>query len=758
MGRFTSSRWLSHALVPALPLLYCTPAAAQSATEANSGAALADIVVTAQKTATNLQRTPIAITALSPADLQRADIRSVIDLDKQVPGLAIMAGGGFPLNVTIRGVGYDGLQNNSAQPGVAFVENGVYVASPLNLSSSFLDLAQIEVLRGPQGTVNGQNADGGALNITTGLPALDAFHVDAEASLGSYYYNRLRTVANIPVSDTVAVRIAAQHEGHDGWLKAPNQPYTKHIGDEDTWSGRASVLWKPTDRFSFTLWGEYFDRDSKGLGVRNPLDPIGDVRATSNEFPTPQKTRSRIVAGTLAYDLDFATLKAISSYQYVRADGANSGDLLLRPYALDLYGIKDEETPYIRSAKSYTEEINLAGTSGRLDWIVGGFFLRTNEKQFVFLTQQSSPVRIPYTVNFNPTPAELGALFGAGLGFESVANAQRTSYAGYGQATWRITDALRLTGGVRYSWDKYTSNTSVFFAPFVPLESKFTKVTGKGVLEYDIAPHATVYASFSTGVKPGGTNLNPGALVIPESFSHEFVRAYELGLKSELFDRKLRLNLSGYYNDYRNLQTDSEDVLPFDGGITNVPKSHIYGLEAEATLLLPDGFRLTANGAYMKSRIDSHFLMLDPQVAFAIDRRTGRFLGTNIPERFGAFADVHGNELARVPRFSASGTISKTTPVADGKLDLYVQANYRSSFQARIYNAPPLDRVGSQFTMNANAHYEPDNGPWYVEIQVTNLTASHDVASRFPDNFGTGAAYDYIVPPRQFIGRIGVKF
>jgi iron complex outermembrane receptor protein len=683
----------------------------------------------------------------------------VIDLDKQVPGLVIMSGGSFPLNVTIRGVGYDGLQNNSAQPGVAFVENGVYIASPLNLGSSFLDLTQLEVLRGPQGTVNGQNADGGAINVTTGLPTLDAMHVDAEASYGSYNYNRERAITNVPLTDTLAVRFAVQHEGHGGWLYAPNQPVFHHVGDADDWSGRASLLWKPTDRLSFTLWGEYFDGRSRGLDIRNPNDPISDPRETSNDFPTPAHNQSRIVGGTIAYDLGFGTLKSISSYQNVIADTSTSGDLLDRSEALALYGVKDEESPYHRSAKSYTEELNLSGTTGKLDWIVGGFFLRTNEFQQIFLTQQSSPVRIPYVPNFNPTPAEAGALFGAGLGFESVDDAQRTSYAGYGQATFHITDALRVTGGLRYSWDKYASNTSVFYAAPVPLESKFTKLTGKGVLEYDPLPGATVYASFSTGVKPGGTNLNPGALIIPESFSHEFVRAYELGLKSELFDRKLRLNLSGYYNDYRNLQTDSEDALPFDGGITNIPKSRIYGIEGEATLLLPDGFRLSGNAAFMKSKVVSHFNMLDPEVAFAIDTASGgKYVGNDVGGRIGAFADIHGNELARVPRFSASASIDKTTAFAGGSLDLFLQANYRSAFWARIFNVPTVDRVGSQFTMNFDARYQPDNGPWYVEFQVTNLTNSDDVASRFPDNFGVGGVYDYIVPPRQFIGRVGVKF
>jgi len=149
-------------------MITATPAQADDSTAAEAGGqGLEEIVVTAQKTETNLQETPIAITALSSSQLDQSNIRSTLDLDKLVPGMTVSDSGAFPLVVTIRGVGFEGFQNNSAQPGVALVQNGVYIASPANLTSSFIDLAQIEILRGPQGTVNGQNADGGALNITT---------------------------------------------------------------------------------------------------------------------------------------------------------------------------------------------------------------------------------------------------------------------------------------------------------------------------------------------------------------------------------------------------------------------------------------------------------------------------------------------------------------------------------------------------------------------------------------------------------------
>jgi outer membrane receptor protein involved in Fe transport len=174
-GGFEMRSFGKHAgtAVSLLPLIAMGSVAARAADAPPAAptepGALETIVVTAQKTTTSLQKTPIAITALSGDQLGKNDIRSAIDLDKHVPGMTVSDGGAFPLNITIRGVGYDGLQNLSAQPGVAFVENGVYIASPVAVVASYLDVGQLEVLRGPQGTVNGQNADGGAINLTTNL-------------------------------------------------------------------------------------------------------------------------------------------------------------------------------------------------------------------------------------------------------------------------------------------------------------------------------------------------------------------------------------------------------------------------------------------------------------------------------------------------------------------------------------------------------------------------------------------------------------
>jgi iron complex outermembrane receptor protein len=523
-------------------------------------------------------------------------------------------------------VGYDGLQNLSAQPGVAYVENGVYIASPIAVVSSYLDVGQLEALRGPQGTVNGQNADGGAINVTTNMPKLDAFHMGVEGSYGSYNYQRENGMVNLPLTKNLAFRATVQHEAHDGWYYAPNYPGNDHIGSQNAWTARGTFLWTPTDRLTVTVWGELYSNDINGVGARNMIDPIAGVRATSNDYATPEQTRSRIAAATAAYDLGGATAKFSTSYQYAFINNRNSADSLSTAQALEYYGVKDNIPEHSWASTPSTRNSTLPRSRG--DGSTGSSACSISTPRATRTSSRRSrgrPDRHPYTIDYSAAgnPALYLAQQAAyGLSFASVSNAHRNSAAGYGQLTWHITDKLRLTGGLRYSWDKYTAHTAANFN-IADLKSEFRKVTGKASVEYDVAPHSTLYASFSTGVKPGGANLNTSSTQIPQSFTHEFVRAYEIGSKNEFFDRKLRLNVSAFYNDYRNYQTDSEDPLPYQGGQTNIPKSKVYGLETEVSLILPQGWRIDANATAMGSRVDSHMHMLDAYSAQAINRATG---------------------------------------------------------------------------------------------------------------------------------------
>jgi iron complex outermembrane receptor protein len=185
-----------------------------AARAADPSTALEEVVVTAQKVKSNLQRTPLAITALSANTLEESHIVAPKDLDNIVPGLVVNTTPSNPLAISIRGAGYEGTENTSAQPGVSYNQNGVYIASPISLNANFLDVDTVEVLRGPQGTVLGQNSDGGAINVTTKRPQLGVFSGYGDVSGGSYDYDRVRLVGNIPVGETFALRVAVQQEAN----------------------------------------------------------------------------------------------------------------------------------------------------------------------------------------------------------------------------------------------------------------------------------------------------------------------------------------------------------------------------------------------------------------------------------------------------------------------------------------------------------------------------------------------------------------
>ncbi|THD66133.1 TonB-dependent receptor [Phenylobacterium sp.] len=752
-----------------------------------------EVVVTAQKVETNLQKTPLAITALSGSALEQGHIVAPKDLDNIVPGLVVNTTPSNPLSISIRGAGYEGIENTSAQPGVSYNQNGVYIASPISLNANFLDVDKLEVLRGPQGTVLGQNSDGGAINVTTVRPQLGAYTGYADISGGSYSYDRVRAVGNLPVGDTFAVRVAVQQEAHDGWAVATGVPGTGgkyDLSDEDSFNARIDALWKPIDPLSIELWVEHYQNDTNGDAYKNLLDPNPDPRKLTQDFPSKMKQRSDNAALTVGYDLGFANLKLIGSYQQGSLDGSEDLDKLDYATALPILGVHDIDVANNRDGHSYTAEVDLTSKSGTaLDWIVGAFFLyqRYNEAveeyqynnnaanqaayaagDFNFYAPYGLPVNLSPS---NPYYAET-ANFNGPIAFETRDTQKLESGSIYAQGTYHITDALRVTLGARGTVDNQIGVIQDYFgltdrnngASFAVLKTKFTKMTGRAEIEYDIAPLNTVYAMVSDGIKPGGANLNPGAVNIPLVFAPERVDALEIGSKNEFFGKTLRVNLSAFYNKIHDFQVDSEDPIPFQGGLTNVPESHVDGLEAEATELLPYNLRLDGNLTLQQSRVDSHQQLLDPAVAEQIDiANGGPFNGNDVNQRFAAFnassGDIYGHQLPKVPPFTGNVALQHNWYFADGgKLTSSVHLIYRNPYYFRIYNSPTTDLVPVQRQADLNFTYTSANAHWHADFLVINLTNSDSVNSRYTDNFGTFITANYYVPPRQFIVRLGYSF
>jgi len=630
--------------------------------------------------------------------------------------------------------------------------------------------------------VLGQNSDGGAINVTTTRPQLGVYNGYIDLSGGSYSYDRLRVAGNFPIGDTAAVRVALQQEAHDGWGNATQVPGTGghyDLGDEDSVNGRIDALWKPVPDFTIELWAEHYTNDTNGDAFKNILDPNPDPRELTQDYPTKMHQRADNVALNLAYDLGWATAKFVGSYQEGSLDSVENLDKLSYATAVPILGVHDIDVANNRDGHSYTAEVDLTSKPGtRLDWIVGAFYLlqRYNEavEEYQF-TKADIPYGLP--LNLSPSNPYYGetAGFSGPVAFETRDTQRLESGSVYGQGTYHITDQLRFTLGGRATTDNQIGNIVDYFGlpdrnSFAPgqdaniLKAKFKKATGRAELEYDITPANTVYGMISNGIKPGGANLNPQAVAVPLIFQPERVDAFEVGSKNEFFDKTLRINVSAFYNMIHEFQVDSEDPLPFQGGLTNVKASHVDGIEAEATELLPYNLRLDGNLTVQESKVDSHQQLLNPSQAEQIDLANGGpFNGNDVVQRFAAFyspaSDIYGHVLPKVPPFTANIALQHTLYTEKyGKLLSAIHLIYRNPYYFRIYNDPTTDLVPAQRQIDLNFTYTAPGGHWHADFLVVNLTNSNSVNSRYSDNFGTFITANYYVPPRQFIGRIGYRF
>jgi iron complex outermembrane receptor protein len=765
-------------------LAFATAHAADVAATDAAGPAIEEVVVTAQKVTTNLQKTPLAVTALSAAALEQDHVVAPKDLDNIVPGLVVNTTPSNPLAITIRGAGYEGIENTSAQPGVSYNQNGVYIASPISLNANFLDVDSVEVLRGPQGTVLGQNSDGGAINVTTKRPQLGVYNGYTDLSGGSYDYDRFRVAGNVPVGDTAAVRVAIQQEAHGGWANATQVPGTggKYpLGNEDSVNARVDALWKPIAPLTVEVWAEHYGNDTNGDAYKNLDDPNPDPREVTQDYPSKMHQRADNAALNVGYDLGWSTAKFIGSYQEGMLDSAENLDKLSYATAVPILGVHDIDVANDREGHSYTAEGDLISKPGtNLDWIVGAFYLyqRYNEAvlEYQYNANPNSPFYDPYGLvnNLSASNPYLGATanFTGPVAFETRDTQRLESESLYAQATYHVTDKIRLTVGARGTIDNQIGVVQDYFGlldrnngvPYATLKTGFSTMTGRGELEYDFTPDNTVYAMASDGIKPGGANLNPGAVVIPEVFAPERVAALELGSKNEFLDKTVRLNVSAFYNKIYNFQVDSEDPIPYDGGLTNIKASHVYGLESEATWLLPYNLRLDGNLTWQTSRVDSHDQLFDPAYAEQIDiANGGPFNGNDVNDRFAAFGTgtgaIYGHQLPKVPPFTGNIALQHNYFFGDGgKLTSSVHLIYRDPYFFRIYNSPTTDLVPPQRQIDMNFTYLAPNKHWHIDFQIVNVADSDSINSRYTDNFGTFITANYYVPPRQFIGRIGYTF
>ena len=747
-----------------------------------------DVIVTAEKRSESIQDISQSVSALTDSDLDSKNITSFVDLSGIVPGVTVAKNEGYKTVISIRGVGNETNQNAIAAPSVAFHMDGIFIASPFSLQTDFVDIDRIEVLRGPQGTLFGQNSTGGAINVISKKPTTDEYGGKADFTLGTYGLTKLRTSNNIPINEKLATRFSATITERDGFTK--NLVTGQDLDDASNLSLRSDWLLEIDDLSSLRVFGQYFKVDRNGSAMKGVDDISSDPRELYQDSLSKHDLTSLVIGAIYERDLGFANLKAMASTQEDDISVDRDNDRHNFGDAVKVIPGLGSNATYQRAeynsessiVETKTFEINLVSNEplfGGLDWTVGAFYMehdienhirgyRDNNNDGNILYECSNPNAISgscYDHDYG-IPGRF-AVFDAEWDFVTDAFPSRESYSLYAQTTYSFTEDFRLVSGLRYSEDTFSTNVANFYNVDVfEADGDVDKVTGKVVGEFDISDGTMAYLSFSQGFKPGGSNLTYGyteaeditagrpvaPAMVFQTYESENIEAIEVGLKTDLADGRARANIALFSYDYENLQFQATDPDPYRGGVANIPESAMTGLEVELTALLTDSLSLDMNLAFLDSEVSSDYEVLDNVDAYQF------FFGQE-DLRYGLRENVKGNALAKSPEFTADISMTYESVLSSGtEFTGIVQYVRRGEFQQRVSNNLLVDNIKAYNILNLTASYNFVGDTWGLDLMLLNATGVEGVNSSMTDVFGVAATGLEYIAPRQFMVRLSKQF
>lgn len=753
-------------------------------TYAQSDGFFEDVIVTAEKRNESLQDVSQAITALTSSEIEAKGIDSIVDLTSIVPGVTVAKNEGYKTVISVRGVGNETNQNAIAAPSVAYHIDGIFIASPFSLQTDFIGVDRIEVLRGPQGTLFGQNSTGGAINVVTKAPSLNESYSSGSLTLGEYNMTKLSGSASGPIFENVAATFSFTKTKRDGF--STNIFNGQDLDDDDSYSVRNDYFIDLDDSSSLRIFGQYANIDSNGSAMKGLDDTTVGARNLKQDSLSELKLTSSVLAGIYEKDLGYANLKVLASSQSDSISVRRDNDRhFYQDAAPSLTGVSTYQRSEYRfetsDVKTKTFEINLISNEplidGKLDWTVGAFYMDQEIENHIreYLDEYNSTTNAagqdgifkyvcgePFAdPNYCVDSVNLGfGAYGAAaeLGFVTDAFPERRSLSIFGQTTYSFDDDFRLISGFRYTRDNFLTDVSNFFGIELYQEDDTDEETsGRLTLEYDLDADSMVYLSQTRGFKPGGTNLTFGAsgdgtpaMVLP-TFKSETLDSTEIGFKTEFLDGRALANIAIFDYTYKNLQVQGTDPDVFKGGVVNVPESEVQGLELEFTASLSDSWTIDANFAYLDSEITSSFEYLDNAKAqqYSFGGESNRYL---LKE------DVKGNELAKTPEITADISLIYSTQLASGDvLNSSLQFVKRGKFFQRIVNNPVQDPVDGYEIINFSSGVDYASG-WGFDIMVTNVGDEDGMNSAMTDVFGVGATGIEYIPPRQVMTRLSYDF
>lgn len=695
------------------------------------------------------------MSALSEAVLEDNGFDELSDLTTAVPSMQFGNFGPVAF-VAIRGIGHE---NTTAggDPGVALHIDGVYLGRPVATLFNAFDTERVEVLRGPQGTLYGRNATGGSVNYVTKRPT-DRFEGEVDLTVGDYDRARLRGAVNLPLGAKANARLSFFREDRDGFTE--NSVASGRDGnDAENWGVRGQLQFDLGERgdllftvnrvetsgagtqaevrepFPALLAGPPFGGAGPGGGIRGPGDWFVDANGNplfndlepfreGKDLRETQENEFSLLTSTFIWNFDRFTFKSITAYADSSFESHQDTDSSPAPLG---------ELVLLEEAEQFSQEFQLLSPGDeRLRWIAGLYYFEEDAERFSNFFED----------RFDFFARVLGTCCGVSIGGDVHAE----SLAVFGQVTYDLTDAVSVTAGLRWTDDeKNGNNRNILFAPLQvdPVSIASDELTWRLVLDWTVAPDVLFYASASTGYKSGGinqvaiTSLGRNAVYDPE-----FVDAYEVGVKSELLDRRLRLNASVFHNEYDDLQFQ---IFEFGGPAAfNAESASVTGVELEFLGVVGQNTSIDGFLSYMDSEYDDQIL-------------GGVQLG--------------GNQLSRAPEWTYGFGINHSWLLSGGAV-LRVRADY--SFTDDIFYTPfnradtngpgGSDLAESYDNVDLRLFWTHSSGTWSLEGFVTNLTDEVQEGNilrgvGFMDQPG-GGGQEFVTynPPRQWGLRVGYRF
>ena len=756
-----------------------------SSAEVNS-LTIDEIIVTAEKRTESLQDVSKAVSVFDADELETKNITDFVGLSAIAPGVTVAKNEGYKTIISIRGVGDETNQNAIAAPSVALHMDGIFIASKFSLRTDFIDLERIEVLRGPQGTLFGQNSTGGTVNVINKMPTFDGFYGKADITLGDYGLKKVRGSFNTPISNNISTRnsfVVTDREGFtDNIVNGQDLDDASHISFRSDW------LFELGDTSNLRLFYQYFDADNNGAAMKGLDDQTPNPRKLAQDSMSDYQLSSEIFGAIYEVDLGSVSLKILASSQeddiYVVRDNDrhNFGDIHAEGPLAGLPYIAAEYRPETSLVETKTFEINLISNEplfGSVDWILGAFYFDHEIENHIYEVKDVNNVKLvdlmdgkftPYThdpiCSTNPFAGVCFAAFGAELGFVSDAYPTRESQSVYGQATININDSVRVITGFRYTEDTFSSDVTNFFGlNSYLIEDDLEKTTGRIAIEYDLDDDTMTYLSFTKGFKPGGSNLtfgypvddeqnfgaNPAPQLVFPIFESETIDAYEIGLKTDLLNSRLRANISAFFYKYENLQFQSTDPDIYRGGVANIPESEMSGLEIEFLGIISNEFSFDLRLSFLETEITSEYEALD-------NIRAELYFFGEEPIRYTLRESIKGNKLAKSPEFNANFGLMYEKVLSSGKLlKATAEVVHRGDFQQRVFNNPFVDAVDEYTIYNLSLSYEISDKIG-LDLIALNISDEDGVNSSMTDVFGVAGTGIELIPPRQFMGRLSYNF